>query len=148
MNTCAYLVLLLLLGTVQFMIDVLSPGDYHARCYNDDPVSFLGQNWVHHVLFVFVATGWLCDDPRVLVIHLVTIWIVLLNWEANYGMCSLTMRINDLCGRPEGADFRDVTHFLGVKNEVTLLTVIVILGMTISAYKFFCSVFLTKYQNE
>lgn len=138
MNACAYLVLLLLLGTVQFLIDVLAPGDYHSRCCDHAPVSFLAQNWVHHVLFVFVATGWLCNDPRVLAIHLITIWIVLLNWEAHYGKCSLTMRINDVCGRPEGAEFRDVTHFLGVKNEV-LFTVIVFLGMTISAYKFFCS---------
>lgn len=77
---------------------------------------FLLQNFLHHLTFSFILTGWLCDDVTILGMYLFSISWVILDWAANGGYCSLTLQMNEMCGQPRTSYFRDFFYWIGLKT--------------------------------
>lgn len=113
-SACVYLYILFGYAIAETVFDRWKSRRFYRACERN-PKFFL-QNFLHHLTFSFILTGWLCDDVTVLGLYLFSISWIILDWEANAGYCSLTMQMNELCGQPRGAYFRDFFYWIGLKT--------------------------------
>lgn len=138
MLVCDYLILFLAYGFSEYIFDMwkATKDGFYDKCKNN--MEFHMRNLLHHILFGFIFTGWLCDDPVVLAFYVITLWIILLNWEENGGYCSLTLQLNEMCEQPKESYFRDFFYWIGLKTSTygeILYRVYIFFGMIVAMTK-------------
>lgn len=108
-------VLVFTIGILSYLYDIFrSANNAYAKCIKL-PLFHL-ECIIHHLLFGFIITGWMSNDIRIIALYLFTIMMVIGNWEATGGFCSLTVSLNRLCGLPKDTPFHDLFFWTGFKT--------------------------------
>lgn len=115
-NVCTYVSWMIAFGVASYIFDLIKcSSTSYKTCIRN--VDFHIKLLVHHLLFAFILTGWCVDDVRINVLYLCTIWIVMLNWEATGGYCTLTVMLNESCNLPKDSYFHDLFYWVGIKTH-------------------------------
>lgn len=98
------LIFLVLISVLFFLRD-------KNRCGVGDGVLFL-----HHFVNLFINFGWLSGNFYTLLLYAFAPLVTLVHWLTNNGKCILSVRHNELCGRPSNVPFDDFWNQLGLKK--------------------------------
>lgn len=114
-----YVWFLLFITLMSYIIDLWTHVSQYQSCVRT--VSFHSLLLLHHFLWWYVVTGWLVlKNENALVVYLVIAGSVMVNWAQHEGDCGWTRRLNQMCGLPKRAPFRDLVSIMtGTENTKT-----------------------------
>jgi len=128
--------LLLVLGTIAYLMDVTNAKDKYKKCIRNKKVQAV--HWGHHFLNVYCQIGWLFYHPIFLIPFLIFPYALVLQWTMNDSKCVATQYVYNQCEIPEYESLRDLLKFTGLKDwkHFTLIhRCSVIIFSCIAAYK-------------
>ena len=123
------LVLLIVLTLIFYALDYVGNPCPQQKWEAIPPLLF------HHLIYAFVAIGWIFDSPFVLCLYIAAPIIIFFQ-HAVYHSCIVTDVTNKICETP-GALYRDPLTIIGIKYPINafVFSPLIVFGMCYAVYK-------------
>lgn len=123
------IVLLIIITFIIYTIDYMGNPCPQQKWEAIPPLLF------HHLIFAFIAVGWIFDSPFVLALYIFAPIIIFLQ-HAVYHSCIVTDVTNKICETPNQL-FRDPLTVIGITYPVNafVFSPVIIFGMLIAIWK-------------
>lgn len=114
LSTSKLVLLILAIGTLFFVIDVITASSIYNKCKNkNNTIAIL---FLHHLFASYLYFGWISNNATFLLLYVTSILIVfIIQFKDNF-KCPSTLYVNNNCSLHIDDNLRDILHFTGIKK--------------------------------
>lgn len=124
----------LIIGTISFILDVYTGRNkLYKNC--KDALYTLSLLYLHHLFVSFIYFGWLSKNRQISIIHILSIFLVLIVQFNNEYRCPSTEIVNKNCNINRSSFLRDFLYFTNIKKYNNLYYLYISISLYLSLKK-------------